>query len=428
MTNVSPQPATAEQALRVPYKVFTDKAYLELENERIFRGKVWAYVALEAEIPEPGDYKATHIGLSPVIVTRAEDGSIHVMENRCAHRGALVCEQRYGNASSLQCVYHQWDYNLKGELNGVPFLRGVRGKGGMCKPFDKSRHGLTKLRVATLNGIVFASFSDEVEPLEEYLGPVAVEIIKRNCKRPLRLLGFQRQRIHSNWKLAAENSRDPYHAGLLHLFLNTFGLWRNTSESASIQLDRTGRHCLLATELHTDEEAAEHASQAQHAYNPEFTLRDSAVVQSQREFDDNINLVVLSIFPNLVVHQLGNALSTRHVIPIGEDEFEMVWTQFGFVDDDEELEQLRITHGNLIGPSGYVSLEDGDAMERVQRSVSHDKDSTSFMGMVDQNTRSMDYFATENPIKGFWQYYQQTLGLDADFHIPEPSQAASSGA
>src|SRR3546814_4906025 len=68
--------------------------------------------------------------------------------------------------------------------------------------------------------------------------PVAVEIIKRNCKRPLRLLGFQRQRIHSNWKLAAENSRDPYHAGLLQLFLNTFGLWRNTSESASIQLDR----------------------------------------------------------------------------------------------------------------------------------------------------------------------------------------------
>src|SRR3546814_17037855 len=94
---------------------------------------------------------------------------------------------------------------------------------------------------------------------------------------------FQRQRIHSNWKLAAENSRDPYHADLLHLFLNTFGLWRNTSESASIQLDRTGRHCLLANELHTDEEDAEHASQDQHANNPELTLSDSPGVQQLRE-------------------------------------------------------------------------------------------------------------------------------------------------
>src|SRR3546814_14633570 len=107
------------------------------------------------------------------------------MENRCAHRGALVCEQRYGNASSLQCVYHQWDYNLKGELNGVPFLRGVRGKGGMCKPFVKSRHGLTKLRVATLTGLAFASFPDEVVTLEEYLGPVAVERHKHTGMRTL---------------------------------------------------------------------------------------------------------------------------------------------------------------------------------------------------------------------------------------------------
>jgi anthranilate 1,2-dioxygenase large subunit len=403
-----------EDALRVPYQVFTDPEILALEQEKIFRGRVWAFVGMAAEVPNAGDYKSTFIGLNPVILTRADDGSLHVLENRCAHRGAIVCDKKFGNAPTLKCVYHQWDYNLKGDLNGVPFLRGVKGKGGMCASFDKTKSGLPKLRVASLHGLVFATWSDDVEPLEDYLGPVAVRMIARECSRPLKVLGYQRQFIHSNWKLGAENSRDTYHAGLLHLFLNTFGLYRNTDTSAIVSTDATGRHALVSTESNAGGDA-DNALEAMHAYKPEFVLKDPSVVKSRREFDDDVNLVVLSIFPNLVVHQIGNALSTRHIIPTAPDAFEMIWTQFGYADDDADMERQRILHGNLIGPAGFVSLEDGDAMERVQRAVAGARHEASYMGFIDDQITTHGHFATENSIKGFWDFYRTVMGLDRAF-------------
>ena len=81
------------------------------------------------------------VGDTPVIAVRDRDGGVNVLENRCAHRGALVCLKEHGNARSLACVYHAWNYSLKGDLIGVAFERGVKGEGGMPKDFDKSKHG-----------------------------------------------------------------------------------------------------------------------------------------------------------------------------------------------------------------------------------------------------------------------------------------------
>ncbi len=45
---------------RVPYKVFSSQEIYEREQERIFRGPTWSFLGLEAEIPEPGDFKSTY--------------------------------------------------------------------------------------------------------------------------------------------------------------------------------------------------------------------------------------------------------------------------------------------------------------------------------------------------------------------------------
>ena len=90
--DVAPQIAWPEQAdTHVPYQVFVDPTIYEREQERIFRGLVWNYVGLEAELPEPGDFKASFIGDMPIVVTRGKDGRLHAFVNRCAHRGSLVC-------------------------------------------------------------------------------------------------------------------------------------------------------------------------------------------------------------------------------------------------------------------------------------------------------------------------------------------------
>ena len=183
---------------RVPFELFTRADVFAHEQEAIFRGPVWNYVALEAELPEPCDFKTSFVGDTPIIVSRAEDGSLHAFVNRCAHRGATVQRQACGNARQHRCVYHQWAYNARGELVGVPYRRGVPGMGGYAADFDTKAHGLARLRVASHKGVIFASFSADTAPLEDYLDEPLVAAIDRLFSRPIKVLGHMRQRVRGN--------------------------------------------------------------------------------------------------------------------------------------------------------------------------------------------------------------------------------------
>ena len=238
-----------EETSRIPFLAYTSEALHKRELERFFYNKHWCYVGLEAEVPNPGDFKRTAIGERSVILTRAADGGIHVVENVCAHRGMRFCRERHGNRKEFVCPYHQWSYTLKGDLQGVPFRRGVKQDGqvvgGMPADFNTAEHGLTKLKVATRGGVVFASFDADVEPLEDYLGPEILGWFDRLFNgRKLKILGYNRQRIPGNWKLMQENIKDPYHPGLLHTWFVTFGLWRADNKS-QLRMDDRHRHAAM---------------------------------------------------------------------------------------------------------------------------------------------------------------------------------------
>ena len=148
-----------------------------------------------------------------------------MFENRCSHRAAEFCRELSGNAKEFVCPYHQWSYDLKGNLAGVPFRRGVNGKGGMPADFKTADHGLRRLKVTTHRGVVFASYAEDMEPLADYLGPEILREFEATFDgRKLKLLGHYRHSLPGNWKLYHENLKDPYHATLLHTFLVTFGL------------------------------------------------------------------------------------------------------------------------------------------------------------------------------------------------------------
>jgi salicylate 5-hydroxylase large subunit len=172
-----------DDASRVPFMTYTDEALYREELERFFYRGHWCYVGLEAEVPEVGDFKRTVVGERSVIMVRSAPDAIHVIENVCAHRGMRFCRERHGNRKELVCPYHQWSYTLEGNLQGVPFRRGVRqdGKinGGMPADFKTEDHGLTRLKVARRGGVVFASFDDSVESFEDYLGPEVLHYLDR---------------------------------------------------------------------------------------------------------------------------------------------------------------------------------------------------------------------------------------------------------
>jgi anthranilate 1,2-dioxygenase large subunit len=393
---------------RVPYGVFTDAAVYELEQHRIFRGESWSFVALEAEIPGSGDYKATFVGDTPVVISRAEDGSLHAYVNRCAHRGAAICRDLRGNVQNHQCVYHQWAYDLKGNLIGVPFRRGLNGQGGMPADFDMKQHGLQKLRVDAFAGLVFATFSDSLEPLQDYLGPMPCQAIARIMNRPIKVLGDQRQYVAGNWKLYAENTRDPYHASLLHLFHCTFGLYRSSQKGVSV-MDATHRHSMLTAIRGTDEGKLEDY-QDMRSYNADFVLSDPSLLAGRQEFDDGVTLVILALFPNLVLQQISNTLAVRQIIPRGVNTFELVWTQFGYADDDAVMDVIRNKQGNLIGAAGFISMEDGEAVEIVHRSIIRDQDKSSYIAMGGEQAKDAEHLVTEGSIIGFWEHYREVMG------------------
>ena len=114
----------------IPDGIYTEQAIYDQEVELIFRGRHWNFVGLEAEIPNVGDYKRSYVGPTAVVVARAKDGTISVFENRCAHRAVEFCRKPRGNNKTFVCPYHNWSYDLKGNLQGVPFKRGRDGMGG----------------------------------------------------------------------------------------------------------------------------------------------------------------------------------------------------------------------------------------------------------------------------------------------------------
>lgn len=84
---------------RIPFWVYTDEAIYRREQERIFRGPNWAYVALECEIPNPGDFKRSFVGDLPIVVVRDTDGSVNAFSNSCAHRGVAWRSVRASTAT-----------------------------------------------------------------------------------------------------------------------------------------------------------------------------------------------------------------------------------------------------------------------------------------------------------------------------------------
>ena len=193
----------AEGIVRVPYWIYSDGDVYQEEQERIFRGPTWSFLCLEAELPAPNTYRTSNLGDMPVVVTRDNDGQLHAFENRCAHRGSLLVIDERGEARNrnIVCVYHNWSYDLAGNLTGVAFRRGLRGKGGMPAECRPETQGPRKLRVETLCGLVFGTLSPETPALEQYLGPEIVPRIRRVMRAPVKLLGGYSQRIPSNWKL-----------------------------------------------------------------------------------------------------------------------------------------------------------------------------------------------------------------------------------
>jgi len=397
---------------RIPFWAYTDEDTYRRELERFFYAGHWCYVGLEAEIPNPGDFKRTVIGERSVIVTRAADGGIHVVENVCAHRGVRFCRERFGNRKDFTCPYHQWNYDLKGNLVGVPFRRGVKldGKvnGGMPADFDPKQHGLTQLKVAVRNGVIFASFDHDVPSLEAYLGPTILRYFDRVFDgRQLTILGYSRQRIPGNWKLMQENIKDPYHPGLLHTWFVTFGLWRADNRS-ELKMDEHFRHAAMISTRGTGGKGE--VTSGVSSFKDQMHLHDDRFLDVVHEdWWGAPTAVMMTLFPSVIVQQQVNSVSTRHIQPNGHGSFDFVWTHFGFASDSEDMTRRRLRQANLFGPAGFVSADDGEVIEFSQEGFEQKPFHRTVAELGGREVGDTDHMVTETLIRGMYQYWRRVM-------------------
>lgn len=273
------------------------------------------------------------------------------------------------------------------------------------------------LAVARFGGLIFGSFSDQAPPLQEYLGPHAVAQIERLLvQRKPKVLGYLRQRIPGNWKLYNENVRDPYHGSLLHQFQVSFGLQQPTMKGG-IKLDKdlknTWNHSILSESDKDNQAIVAQAYEGTGKYNPNMRMADPALTQVPLDLGDGYKTTILSIFPSLVVAQVDNTYAIRHLRPKGPDLMELHLTYLGFESDTPEMTHNKLLAANFIGPAGYISLEDGEALRLVQEGVRHRQPGGSEvleMGGVGP-IEDTDYLSQEISIRGFWSFYHRIMGL-----------------
>ena len=229
---------------RVHRDVYTDPDIFELEMERIF-GRAWLFVGHASQVPQPGDYITTELGRQPVIMVRHRDGSVHVLLNRCTHRGAKMVNDRRGNAARLTCCYHGWSYETDGRLAAVPVPEGC------AADFDKAAFGLARApRVGEYRGFLFASLAEKGLSFEDHIGPVKGSIddlVDRAPDGELALdAGMHRYVYGGNWKLQVENVLDSYHVPFGHA---------STVNKQGVQFARREGDQKGAIVVETDEEA-----------------------------------------------------------------------------------------------------------------------------------------------------------------------------
>ena len=184
----------------LPQPFYTSREIFDLDMEHIF-GRSWLFVALSCEVKRPGDWITVELGHESLIVVRGNDGDIRAFHNSCRHRGSRICLTDDGRSKRFTCPYHQWSYDLTGELVGTRHMEG---------DFDKSEFGLAPVHCQNLAGYIFISLGAIPPPFDAMrrdLEPFIAAQDIDNCK----VIHSQTLLEQANWKLVLENNRECYH-------------------------------------------------------------------------------------------------------------------------------------------------------------------------------------------------------------------------
>ena len=374
-----------------------DPAVFDLEIERIFEGPLWHVAGHVAELDSPGRFKTTTLGRTPLVLVHGADGRIRAFHNSCAHRGTMVETRFRGAADSFECPYHRWLYGLDGTLRRAP------GERQFPESFDRSRHGLAAARAETFAGLVFVSLHTNPPPLEDWLGTIrpALRAALGGDGR-LRLLGYQKVEFAANWKVYIDD--EGYHAPLLH---RAFQILKWRGGEGTQRRDPNG-HRITRTRS---------APQGSGGLlrDPDLIAYRGGDAPRNKFADQAAGSLLVTPWPLGAVMNHLDVINVRLANPTDAKRTEVQYAYFAHADDDEEMVRHRLRQSsNLVGPSGFISLEDGAVFARIQRGLHSQPDTTRYLrgwsDEADYDPRDVSQNdETTNTV--WWEAYRRTMGF-----------------
>ncbi|ORW32732.1 hypothetical protein AWB91_09580 [Mycobacterium paraense] len=361
---------------QIDRRIFSDEDLFDRELELIF-GRAWHFLCHESQIPKRGDFFHTPVGRDNVLTVRQRDGSIKALLNTCSHRGNAVCRAEEGNTKAFMCTYHGWTYDLAGNLVGVPDLSTY-----YKNDLDKSKHGLRQVaQLGNYHGFIFATMDETAPPLEDFLGPAGRLGIDLIAARNVEIVpGVQKFIIDCNWKFAADNVFDFYHAQVTHMSaMNIITGAQSQSLDVGGATDSLGNDLDIPTAGASGLDEIAVIGEYGHAISgPTVEAVSTPLVdqtwRQRPDVEETLGPVGIkigghpNIFPNAWISTNSPQLSLR--IPLSPSQTEVWW--FTFADKDASPEQRTMNlwltnHG--FGPAGLFEQEDGENWAQATQQV-----------------------------------------------------------
>jgi phenylpropionate dioxygenase-like ring-hydroxylating dioxygenase large terminal subunit len=223
-TELSPESRTAtllqswrqrslqHEAVTLPAEMYSSPEIYRLEQRHVF-GKNWYYVGHISQLQGAGSYFTVEIAEQPLVILQNKSGELRGFFNICTHRAGPVAQDS-GKCTRLTCLYHAWNFDLDGNLRGMPDMEAA-------EDFDVAAHALTPVKIETWECFIFINLDLNAEPLSVQLGELP-EMFQRYR------LG-EWARVHSidywtdtNWKLYVENNTESYHEPTVHPILRKY--------------------------------------------------------------------------------------------------------------------------------------------------------------------------------------------------------------
>lgn len=191
----------------IPGRRYVDKAFLDLERERMWK-RAWLYAGHTDQLPNNGSWFLTRDTGAPIIICRDMTGEVRAFYNTCQHRGAPLVTEEAGEARGFVCGYHGWSYTLEGKLTAVRDRRDF-------VDLDFSCRSLVSVRCERLGNLIFINEDAEAEPLLQHIGPMADELEQYSLDT-LRLVDSRRYDVGCNVKVLLDAFLEVYHLKSIH--------------------------------------------------------------------------------------------------------------------------------------------------------------------------------------------------------------------